>query len=241
MMMNKKLLAVAEEYLGKGGKDPRKFCGLSGSAPWCNAFICFVFSKAGMSKLYYGGKKVTYCPTSVKWCDANLAMVPIYLALPSDVIYFDWNNNGVPDHVGFVEKKISTEKIRTIEGNTNGGIVAKKTRPERYVLGVYRPHFSAKFNAGKKLKVDGAFGYNTIAVMQKAFGLKVDGVLKKSDIKALQNRAGVRQDGSWGPATSKAVQKMIRSAASGAFAVDGEFGPKSVKTMQIWLNERVFK
>ena len=149
--------------------------------------------------------------------------------------------NNVPDHIGFVKNRISTSRIRTLEGNTNGGIVAEKTRPERYVLGIFRPHFTAKFNADKKLAVDGAFGYNTIAVMQKYFGLKVDGILKKSDVKALQLHAGVRQDGAWGEATSRGVQKMIRSAAGGMFPIDGEFGKKSVETFQRWLNERAFK
>ena len=36
-----------------------------------------------------------------------------------DIIFFDWENDGIADHVGIVEKT-ENEKIYTIEGNTNG-------------------------------------------------------------------------------------------------------------------------
>ena len=35
-----------------------------------------------------------------------------------DIIFFDWENDGIADHTGIVEK-IENEKIYTIEGNTS--------------------------------------------------------------------------------------------------------------------------
>lgn len=36
-----------------------------------------------------------------------------------DIIFFDWNNDSISDHVGIVEK-CENGKIYTIEGNTKG-------------------------------------------------------------------------------------------------------------------------
>lgn len=228
---NTQLLALAKKHLGQGGAIFRKFCGMSGGA-WCCAFVTYTFHEGDDSPLFYGGKKVVYCPTAIQWCKANLAQIPIYLALPMDIIFFDWNANNVPDHIGFVKERKSDQDVYTLEGNTSGGIVAEKTRPNKYILGCFRPHFKANFDASKPLVVDGYFGYNSIACLQKALGITIDGILGKGTVKALQKKAGVAQDGSWGVKTSKAVQKMIGTT------VDGAFGAKSVKALQTWINEQ---
>lgn len=226
---NTELLKIAQKHLGQGGSRFRKFCGLPSGAAYCNAFVCYVANEGGDKALYFDGKKMTYCPTSMAWCRKNLAQIPIYLALPMDIIYFDWEPNGVPNHIGFVRSRVSDQKINTIEGNTSGGIVAQKTRVAKYVCGVFRPHFKGTYKIGA-LEVDGYFGYNSIANLQKALKIEIDGILGRGTVKALQKRAGVKQDGSWGPATSKAVQKMVGTT------VDGAFGPKSVKALQKWIN-----
>lgn len=253
MKSNTEQLALAEKHLGEGGSKFRKFCGMS-SGPYCNAFVCYVFNEAGNASLFYGGKKVTYCPTSIKWCQNNLAQIPIYLALPSDVIYFDWEPNGTPNHIGFVRERKSDLEIYTIEGNTSKtnssgrvvatGVVAYKTRQlygrkngkrVQYIQAVFRPHFKPTgFSASKKLVVDSYFGYNSIAVMQRWLGVSQDAILGVETIKALQKRLGVAQDGSWGPKTSKALQRLIGTDA------DGEFGPASVRAFQTYLNKAVF-
>ena len=231
---NIELLRFAESFKGKGGSIFRSYCGLGSKDPYCCAFITYLFQKGGDSALFYAGKKVVYCPNALSWCRANLAMVPLYMALPSDIIYFDWQPNGIPDHIGLVRERKSCDAIYTIEGNTSGGIVDYKTRPAKYVLGVYRPHFPATFDASKKLVIDGLAGYHTIAILQRALGVTVDGILGKGTVRALQKRAGATQDGHWGNGTSRAVQKMIGVKA------DGLFGPDSVKALQKWCNNKVF-
>ena len=231
---NIELLRFAESFKGRGGSLFRSYCGLGSGQPWCCAYITYLFQKGGDSALFYGGKKVVYCPNALSWCRANLAMVPLYMALPSDIIFFDWQPNGIPDHIGLVRERKSCNAIKTIEGNTSGGIVDDKTRPAKYVLGVYRPHFPAKFDATKKLEIDGLAGYNTIAVLQRALKVDVDGILGKGTVRALQKRAGTTQDGHWGNGTSRAVQRMLGVEA------DGLFGPDSVKALQKWCNKEVF-
>ena len=244
MKSNIEQLALAKSHLNEGGARFRKFCGMRAGA-YCNAYVCYVFNEAGNASLFYGGKKVTYCPTSIKWCYKNLASIPIYLAMPSDVIYFDWELNGIPNHIGFVDHRISDTKIATVEGNTSKtnekgrviatGVVAKKVRTAPYIQAVFRPHYKATYKIGK-LKVDGQFDYNSIAMLQTVLGLKADGILGVKTVKALQQKVGVSKvDGDWGIKTTKATQKMVGTK------IDGYWGVNSTKALQRWINKEYAK
>lgn len=230
---NRETYAFAKTFLGKGGATFRSYCGLPSGAAWCDAYVTYIFHKSGNANLFCGGKKQTYCPTTIKLCAKDMAQVPLYLAMPMDVIFFDWDRNGNPNHIGFVRDHKDTASIYTIEGNTDGGKVAQKTRAAKYVQAVFRPHFKPTFTL-KKLSVDGDCGYNTIAGLQKMLGVSVDGVLGLATVKALQKWAGVSADGAWGKNTSKAVQKKIGTTA------DGAFGKNSVIALQKYINAKVF-
>lgn len=237
---NIQLYAFAKSFLGRGGSIFRQFCGLPSNAAWCAAFVSYIFAKGGDASLFYGGKKVVYVPSAEKWLFANCANIPIDLAMPMDVLTFDWNNNGVPDHIGFVRERKSDTEVYTIEGNTSGGIVAQRTRPAKYISGCFRIGFapSSSWSADKALAIDGECGYHTIAVLQKVlkkkgcYSDKVDAILGKNTVKGIQKLCGVAQDGSWGQKTSKAFQKFLGVSA------DGWFGENSVKAMQKWLNKQ---
>ena len=228
---NTELLKIAQKHLGEGGSKFRRFCGLPAGAAWCNAYVDYVAAEGDDESLYFNGKKYTYCPDSIKWCYNNLADIPIYLALPMDIIYFDWEPNGRPNHIGFVRERHTDQDVYTIEGNTSGGIVAKKTRVEKYVCGVFRPHFKGAWKDAA-LEIDGYFEYNSIAMLRKALGMTPSSLLSRAVILELQKKVGVAQDGSWGVKTSKAVQKMVGTT------VDGAFGVKSVKALQKWINKQ---
>ena len=239
---NVELLKLAQAHLGQGGTIFNRYCNSSGA--WCCAFVTYMFHEGNDSPLFYGGKKVVYCPTAIKWASANLAMIPAYLALPMDIVFFDWNHNGLPDHIGFIRERKNCDEAYTIEGNTDKvkkgkvvahSVVAERTRPVGYIQGIYRPHFPAKFDTSKPLEIDGLFGYNSIAMLQKALGgLDVDGIMGKATVKKLQAWAGVAQDGAWATKTSKAIQKKLGVTA------DGYFGANSCKALQKWCNKRVF-
>jgi hypothetical protein len=53
---------------------------------------------------------------------------------PGDLVCFDWEGNGVADHVGLYEKDLAGSNFQTVEGNTalgndsNGGEVMRRTR-----------------------------------------------------------------------------------------------------------------
>lgn len=229
-MTGQEMYNIIKKNVGMGGSKPRAYCGMSSGA-WCNAYVCYAFNQAGQRKLYYGGKKVTYCPTSIKWCEANLAQIPPYLAMPCDVIYFDWQPNGRPDHIGFVKAKRTTDSVFTHEGNTSGGKVAEKTRPAKYIEGIFRPHFTAKGLKKEKIAEDGDFGYKSIYNLQCALGMKKpDGILGKGTVKAWQKKVGASADGAWGRKTSLKAQKFLKVKQ------DGAFGKNSVKAWQKWIN-----
>lgn len=248
MNKNEQVLKIALKYLDEGGAIFRKFCGLPSGTAYCNAFVDYVAKEGGVAKLYFNGRKETYCPTSIKWCQKNLAQIPPYLAMASDIIYFDWEKNGNPNHIGLVRERRSTSSIYTVEGNTSKlnkegkviatRVVAKRTRSTTYVQAIFRPHFKPESIKLAKLALDGQFDYNDIANLQRALksmGLysgAVEGVLGKNTVKGLQKAAKVTADGAWGAKTSKAVQKMCGTTA------DGEFGKKSVIALQKWINKK---
>lgn len=238
-MNNIQLYNLAKKYLGNGGSRFRKYCGLPSGAPWCCAFVRYIFDEGKDSSLFYGGKNVVYVPNAENWLFAHYANIPIYLAMPMDVVTFNWDG-GLPDHIGFVKARKSDTEVCTIEGNTSGGIVDTKTRPAKYISGCFRIGFapSSSWNADKQLVIDGQFGYNSIAVLQKVlkkkgcYADKVDAILGKNTVKGIQKLLGLAQDGSWGVKTSKALQKYLGVTA------DGWFGEKSVKALQKWLNKQ---
>ena len=243
MNKNKQLIEIALKHLGEGGAKFRKFCGLPSSAAWCNAFVDYAANEGGVSSLFFNGKKETYCPHSIEWCKKNLAQVPPYLAMAGDIIYFDWEKNGVPNHIGLVRAKNSTSSIYTVEGNTDGGKVAKKTRNTKYVQAIYRPHFKPKAVKLCALETEsGDFGYVSIANLQRAlkkigvYNGDVHGILGKNTVKGLQKVCGASQDGAWANGTSKKLQEYLKKQGFYNNAVDGEFGKKSIIALKKWIN-----
>ena len=236
MKTNKQLLAIAKKQIGNGGSKYRKYVGAGGS--WCDMFVFWLYDANGCGSLLpWKGTQRTYCPASIKWCQKNLAQIPPYLAMACDPIYFDWEKNGVPNHIGVVEERVSPTRVNTIEGNTSGGKVDDKKR-DGYICGVFRPHFKPTTVKLAQLAIDGQFDYNDIANLQRAlkklgtYTGPVEGVLGKNTVKGLQKVAKTTSDGAWGNNTSKAVQKLVGAKQ------DGQFGVESVKALQRWINKQ---
>ena len=224
-----------KSHLGEDGTKARRYCHMSGG-PWCCAEVSLVYGETN-KKLFYNGKYCTYCPNAIKWARAFLAEIPMYLSMGGDLIFFDWNNNGVPDHIGEVDHKIDTETIATVEGNTGKpALVRKKVRPRKYVLGVFRPLYVPKEKLTKKqLKETGAFEYQSVYMFQMALGMKKPtGILDKATVKAWQKKIGVTPDGSWKRKTSVAGQKFLKIKA------DGVWGKSSTMALQKWINRVCF-
>nr|MCW1079565.1 CHAP domain-containing protein [Streptococcus anginosus] len=83
-------------------------------------------------------------------------------AQAGDLVCFDWDGDGVADHVGFVERNYGSY-YQTIEGNTssgasgsqsNGGGVYRRTRNLGSVIAVIRPEYTGD-SSSWELEEDG--------------------------------------------------------------------------------------
>lgn len=115
--------------------------------PWCCVFVWDVFRIAGASKLFCDGQKVNYCPTVHNWAKKNGLIVDKTKGQYGDLILFDWNANGLADHIGFVLDNKGNGNYTTIEGNTsitsndNGGKVMERNRKSKEILAIIRPRY----------------------------------------------------------------------------------------------------
>ncbi|MDO5295224.1 MAG: CHAP domain-containing protein [bacterium] len=93
------------------------------TTPWCAAYA--------MNKLDENGvldtsscPNVNYCPTIENWGkDQNIweKQGNGYTPRPGDGVLFDWEQDGVSDHIGVIEK-VADGKIYTIEGNSGDAV-----------------------------------------------------------------------------------------------------------------------
>lgn len=106
--------------------------------PWCCAFIWDGFHQTGLSALFCGGAKTAYCPFVVEWARAHGRWyVGDYK--PGDLLLYDWNGDGVADHIGFSTGWNGTYAT-SIEGNTDDQ-VREETRYPSTIMGAYRPEY----------------------------------------------------------------------------------------------------
>ena len=117
--------------------------------PWCAIFVSWCFNQAGLGKSVAAQtpKGFASCDAGLKWFAKRNKLVPVGEAREGDIVFFQFDNDAAPDHVGIVTKNMKRIKtLRTVEGNTsdkgsqsNGGKVYAKKRSYSLVLGVARP------------------------------------------------------------------------------------------------------
>jgi len=99
---------------------------------WCASFASYAWDKAGYDVEWTNKNHVPSI-----WNDANqmgLARTAGESAQPGDMIIFDWEQDGTPDHVGIVEK-VDGGQVTTIEGNTNDGSGGDGVYRKQYASG----------------------------------------------------------------------------------------------------------
>lgn len=119
--------------------------------PWCAIFVSWCYDKAGLlDKVAAQSKKgFASCDAGLQWFAKKGKIIPIGEAKEGDIVFFQFDNDAQPDHVGIVEKNMKRLKaLKTIEGNTspnnkgsqsNGGGVYAKKRSYATVMAVVRP------------------------------------------------------------------------------------------------------
>lgn len=90
---------------------------------WCAKFVSEVYKESGLSPYWYNGKPSLSCTTVLNWYTKNYpdqVHHNLNAMRPGDIVFFNFKNNGKPNHVGIFNKRLSTNVISTIEGNTSG-------------------------------------------------------------------------------------------------------------------------
>lgn len=113
-------------------------------AEWCHLFVDYCYDVNGLGDLV---PMTAYCPDGSNWFlnhpTACFYRRGAYLPDAGDLIYFDWDENGNPNHVGMVEA-CEDGVVHTIEGNTGDpvGVYRKAWDVDSpYILGYGVPAF----------------------------------------------------------------------------------------------------
>lgn len=101
--------------------------------PWCAMFQSWLAWRSGL-RFHYA-----YCPYVVRDARAKAFGLSITSAKRGALVLFDWQGDGVADHIGIVTAVNADGTVDTIEGNTspadfsNGGMVMRRTRPRSQI------------------------------------------------------------------------------------------------------------
>ena len=205
--------------------------------PYCGMFVSWVFAQAGAT---CAGVPGAYTPSMLSAARRAGRVVEERTAQPGDVVYFNWDG-GVVDHVGIVEANRGGY-IQTIEGNTNNGRVARRTRSWSQVAGVVRPSYgSGEVSAPAtepgpepdQLEVDGLWGEATTLKLQQVLGCPyTDGQISRQNAAWRGICPGCTSGWEWvdggidpGSQTISAVQERIGAG------VDGFIGPDTINAL----------
>ena len=137
MSQREEIIAIAKGQVGyKEYANNNNIFGVwygMNNQPWCDIFVSWCANEAKLQDIV---PKNAYVPDRMAYYKKLNAFYKrgTYTPKPGDLVLFDFNLNGTPDHIGFVyEAKGST--LTTIEGNTtkngessNGDGVYKKSR-----------------------------------------------------------------------------------------------------------------
>lgn len=210
MTTRKQIYDIERKYV-RARAYPRqnKFNNYNGGS-WCGYFQEFCLKKGGLGKWVDKFSNFSYCPAIMK--DAKKMKCWYKRPKRGDLILFDWDRNGVPNHIGFLVKKTEKGLYKTVEGNTsstnnsNGNCVQIRYRNPKDVIGFVRPPYD---KPKKKKKT----GYPE---------------LKKGShgayVKILQKKLKITTDGVFGSKTEKAVKTFQKKHK---LKVDGVVGKKT--------------
>ena len=115
---SKKILSVAAMQIGNSGGQPYwSWYGFGSRVEWCACFVSWCANECG----YIDAgiiPKFASCDVGMNWFkNHSLWQTNTYTPREGDIIFFDWDSDGLANHVGIVEK-VKDGKVHTIEGNS---------------------------------------------------------------------------------------------------------------------------
>ena len=115
---NAAMVAVAQSQIGNVGGEPYwSWWGLDYRVEWCAIFVSWVADQCGYLDSGVLPKMEGVRPYVDWFIERGLWQGRDYEPIPGDIIFFDWESDGLPDHVGIVEK-VEDGLIYTVEGNS---------------------------------------------------------------------------------------------------------------------------
>lgn len=125
-MWNSSMVYVAKSQLGVTGGDPYwSWYGFTERVEWCAVFVSWCADQTGyiengeIPKYSVCTDGINYFKEKEKWQDRSETYIP----KQSDIIFFDWEVDGVCDHTGIVESvDLKSNKVKTIEGNSSDAV-----------------------------------------------------------------------------------------------------------------------
>ena len=112
---------------------------------WCDVFVSSMYQIAGMIDLI---DKEAYVPYHINIFKNKRIWIGKSTPRAGDIVTFDWNGDGLADHIAIVEK-VEDGKIVTIEGNTTEHLNVDESKVVRhthrlsayYIIGYARPNY----------------------------------------------------------------------------------------------------
>lgn len=122
---NSQIVNIALEQVGNiGGEKYWHWYGFDSRVEWCAVFVSWIANESGL--LNVSIPKFSLVSDGVDWFKINGRWEEHgYTPKEGDVIFFDWEVDGKPNHVGIVEK-VENNIIYTIEGNSTNDECCQK-------------------------------------------------------------------------------------------------------------------
>lgn len=192
---------------------------LKESDPWCAAFVSAAAAKAGLTGIVF---PECSCPRMAalykaagRWEEVDFA-VP----RPGDVIFYDWDGDRVPDHVGLVTV-FAGDRLTVAEGNKSDAVALRHISVDSpYIYGYGQPDYlSLADEAGDR-------GRQIAAPTPETSGQPVGADIIRPQTTDSALSLPVLSAGCAGE-TVRAAQLLLigRGCRCGPCGADGEFGP----------------
>ena len=115
---------------------------------WCAYFVLWCAEQAGIpTSIICKSSSCGNCNYFVNWFKSNHRWQDrAYVPKAGDIMFFDWNGDGIANHVGIVQG-ISGNTVYTIEGNTGGvnGYAVMERNRDVSILGYGVPDYDLRY------------------------------------------------------------------------------------------------
>ena len=127
---NTAMVAVAQSQIGNVGGEPYwSWWGYYDRVDWCAIFVSWVADQCGYLDAGVLPRMEGVLPYVEWFIQHNQWQSRDFVPLPGDIIFFDWDGDGLANHVGIVAR-VEDGIVYTVEGNT-----AERCAERHYTVG----------------------------------------------------------------------------------------------------------